>query len=348
MKKKLGIILVTVLVMMLNIATISLAENEQVTLKSSKNKVKSGDTFEVTISQESEGLTGFESTLNYDEDVFTLTEENELGSGWINMGSGNKLDALANTPVKSGTIFKLKFSVKANVAPTTSEIKLTNVKLYKSSTEKIDFEDKSISIEVNSVTLSKIEIKEEPTKVTYKEGEKFNPSGMEVIAIYSDDTTKKITNYTYTPKDELKTENKLITISYTEDGVTKTATQAIKVNAVSNNNNNNNNNNADNNNNSNNGNNNNNNNNNSNKNNINNNPTNNNVNNNNNGVKNNTNTNNNKTNIDKTTNNTTDNTTTAGNLPKTGSPTKYILVIIAGLIGISFIAYKGYKKYKEI
>lgn len=328
MKKKLGVVLLTILVIMLNIATISLAENEQVTLKSSKDSVKSGDTFVLTVSQESEGLTGFESTLNYDTDVFNLTKK-ELGSGWIDIGNETKLDAMANSAVKTGEVFKLTFTVKEDVSATTSEIKLTGIKLYRTSSDKADFEDKSISIKVNEasssgdnnetqVTLSKIEITKAPNTIDYKEGEQFNATGMEVTATYSDNSTKKVTNYTYAPNTALKTENKLVTISYTENGVTKSTTQAINVTTVSNGNNSNNNQNT------------------------------NNKDNTSNTNKNTNQTTNNTTNVTKTANNTTDNTTTAGNLPKTGSPTKYILIIIAGLIGISFIAYKGYKKYREV
>ena len=78
-------------------------------------------------------------------------------------------------------------------------------------------------------TLSKIEITTPPTKTAYTEGEKFDKTGMKVIATYSDGTTKEIKNYAYTPAGALKTTDKVITVSYTENGVTKTATQEITV-----------------------------------------------------------------------------------------------------------------------
>ena len=78
-------------------------------------------------------------------------------------------------------------------------------------------------------TLSKIEITTAPTKTTYTEGEKFDKAGMKVTATYSDGTTKEIRNYAYIPAGELKTTDKTITVSYTENGVTKTDTQKIKI-----------------------------------------------------------------------------------------------------------------------
>ena len=78
-------------------------------------------------------------------------------------------------------------------------------------------------------TLSKIEVTTAPTKTAYTEGEKFDKTGMKVIATYSDGTTKEVTDYTYTPAGELKTTDKTITVSYTENELTKTATQEITV-----------------------------------------------------------------------------------------------------------------------
>ena len=83
--------------------------------------------------------------------------------------------------------------------------------------------------ETEKAKLDSIEIKEAPTKTVYTEGEKFDKTGMKVIAKYSDGTTKEIKNYAYTPAGELKTTDKTITVSYTENGVTKTDTQKIKI-----------------------------------------------------------------------------------------------------------------------
>ena len=78
-------------------------------------------------------------------------------------------------------------------------------------------------------TLESIKVTTAPTRTTYTEGEKFDKTGMKVIATYSDGTTKEVTDYTYTPAGELKTTDKTITVSYTENELTKTATQEITV-----------------------------------------------------------------------------------------------------------------------
>ena len=82
------------------------------------------------------------------------------------------------------------------------------------------------------VTLTGISVKTAPTKVIYTEGESFDKTGMVIEATYSDSTKKDVTTYTYTPTGALTTSDTTISISYTEDGVTKTCTQAITVNAV--------------------------------------------------------------------------------------------------------------------
>ena len=83
--------------------------------------------------------------------------------------------------------------------------------------------------ETEKAKLDSIEIKEAPTKTVYTEGEKFDKTGMKVIAKYSDGTTKEIKNYAYTPAGELTKKDTTITVSYTENGVTKTDTQKIKI-----------------------------------------------------------------------------------------------------------------------
>ncbi len=81
------------------------------------------------------------------------------------------------------------------------------------------------------VVLSSITISTAPTKIIYTEGEKFDATGMVVTATYSNGTSTAVTGYTWTPNGNLATSDNAVTVSYTEDGVTKTATQAITVNA---------------------------------------------------------------------------------------------------------------------
>ena len=85
------------------------------------------------------------------------------------------------------------------------------------------------SITVNKKTLTEIKVVTEPTKKAYTEGESFNKSGMKVEAVYNNGTRKEITDYTISNGNNLQANQTSVTISYTEDGVTKTVEQAITV-----------------------------------------------------------------------------------------------------------------------
>lgn len=79
------------------------------------------------------------------------------------------------------------------------------------------------------VRLSKIEIVSPPTKTAYKAGETFAPAGMVVTATYSNGAKLTIPSYTISPSGALTAGDTAITITYSEGGITKTATQAITV-----------------------------------------------------------------------------------------------------------------------
>ena len=83
--------------------------------------------------------------------------------------------------------------------------------------------------EPEPVTLSSIAITTPPTKTAYAWGEAFDPSEMVVTATYSDNSTATVTGYSVSPSGRLATSDNAVTISYTEDGVTASATVAITV-----------------------------------------------------------------------------------------------------------------------
>lgn len=83
--------------------------------------------------------------------------------------------------------------------------------------------------EADAPALSSIAITTAPTKTAYNAGEVFNASGMVVTATYADGTTAAVTGYTFAPTGALTTSNTSVTVTYTNDGITKTATQAITV-----------------------------------------------------------------------------------------------------------------------
>lgn len=76
-------------------------------------------------------------------------------------------------------------------------------------------------------TLSSIAVTTAPTKTAYTSGQAFAPTGMVITATYSDSTTAVVTGYTYAPSTITASGN--VTITYVENGVTKTATQAVTV-----------------------------------------------------------------------------------------------------------------------
>ena len=80
-------------------------------------------------------------------------------------------------------------------------------------------------------TLSSIAVAKQPTKTVYTEGENFDPAGMEITATYSNDTTKVVTDDVTYDDQKLTVNTKIVTVSYTEGGVTKTATVDITVKA---------------------------------------------------------------------------------------------------------------------
>ncbi|MFA5481456.1 MAG: lamin tail domain-containing protein, partial [Bacilli bacterium] len=72
--------------------------------------------------------------------------------------------------------------------------------------------------------LSSIAVTTQPTNKTYYNGDSFNPAGMVITATYSDSSIANVTSScTYTP-DPLTTGTTSVTATYSEGGVTKTAT----------------------------------------------------------------------------------------------------------------------------
>lgn len=79
-------------------------------------------------------------------------------------------------------------------------------------------------------TLLSIAITTPPSKTSYNSGESFDSTGMVVTATYSDSSTANVVgSCTFSPSGALSTSDDEITVSYTYEGVTKTATQSITV-----------------------------------------------------------------------------------------------------------------------
>lgn len=79
------------------------------------------------------------------------------------------------------------------------------------------------------VKLESIEVVQAPNKTVYIVGQIFNPTGMTILARYTDGTSQFVNDYTFNPTGELSLSDNLITLSYTVDNVTKTTQQPIEV-----------------------------------------------------------------------------------------------------------------------
>ena len=105
----------------------------------------------------------------------------------------------------------------------------------------ITYEEGGVSKSVNvAITVDALPVEKvlkdiivdiDPNKTDYLEHEDFDPEGMEVYAIYTDETRKEIfgNEYTIDPLHDLAEGTDHVTVSYTEGDVTKTATVAITV-----------------------------------------------------------------------------------------------------------------------
>ena len=77
--------------------------------------------------------------------------------------------------------------------------------------------------------LKQIAITTPPDETAYEIGDTVDLSGMVLTAYYSDGSSKQVTNYTYSPTTISSNDDTEITITYTEDGITKTTIQEVTV-----------------------------------------------------------------------------------------------------------------------
>lgn len=239
--KKIILILLCTFILSLNAVY---AANVSASFNTTNETVKPGETIVLKLNTGCEdGITAVLTKVNYNSDLLTL-ENVEIADGWMNYGSNNNLEILINKAEKITELdvcslkFKVSDTTKAGtIKITTDEINISDItgntnkvngieKTITVKTEKEDTKDEEQNIEKK---LDSIAITKAPVKVKYKEGEKFNKNGLEITAKYSDGTSKKVENYTYSPSKELKLEDTNITISYTEDDITKTVVQKIEI-----------------------------------------------------------------------------------------------------------------------
>lgn len=72
----------------------------------------------------------------------------------------------------------------------------------------------TIPVTVAPAVLTEITVTKQPAKTAYKAGDFFDPTGMEITAVYSSGRTEVVTDYTYAPNRELTTTDSAMTITY--------------------------------------------------------------------------------------------------------------------------------------
>lgn len=169
-------------------------------------------------------------------------------AGWNNEGkevtvsglsSGNqKITINGDSGVSGNSPFTLSSDPETNhyyVIETNNEEELTITITATSGNRFVLFGVNAEAGNIPTRTLSSIAVKTAPTKVTYEEGDKFDPAGLVITASYSDETSEDVayadhaSAFTFNPTltTALTTTNTSVTITYGG----KTATQNITVNA---------------------------------------------------------------------------------------------------------------------
>ena len=81
--------------------------------------------------------------------------------------------------------------------------------------------------------LTALAVTTNPTKTTYEYGDTLATAGMVITASYSDSKTAAVSGYSCSPTTFSTVGNQVVTVSYTENGVTQTATFNVTVNRKS-------------------------------------------------------------------------------------------------------------------
>lgn len=168
------------------------------------------------------------------------------GSNYLSWTSSNSLATI--TSLTNNSSWNISFSsggdaVIKNSADETRSIRWNNsnprfacytsgqqaVQLYKIGGG-ASYKDYSLNCgTVEPCVLTAISLNTDNVKKTFTVGETFNSTGLVVTAAYSNCSDKTVTPTSVTPPDLTAAGNKTVTVSYTENNVTKTATYQISV-----------------------------------------------------------------------------------------------------------------------
>lgn len=237
MKKNIITILLTIVFLSI-LATLVYGADLQIAINGDST-VKPGESKELIINISSDEEIGIvsgkiEASSNITDMTVTglnswnLTYNSNTGEFNIYKAEGAKVQDIINIQYKAG-------AEEGTGTITLSNIKMTTISYV---SEDIGTITKDITIEneqqttpetPTAKTLRSISVTKAATKTTYTEGESFDKTGMKVTATYSDGSSKEIATYTVTDGENLTSGKTSVTISYTENGVTKTTVQEITV-----------------------------------------------------------------------------------------------------------------------
>lgn len=260
MQKQIKILMLVVALIMACTLTVNAAD-ATASLNLSSAEVHKGDTFTVTLNVScEEGINGLQGDFSYDADKLELVSLEVVDTTkWFNLGENLKLEVIhsSSDTETSADIVKATLKVKDTAEiGTKAKIAVTDLVLdsdaTSNSTKQIGTKEIEVSIVEKTTepgknpgsnpsdnpnqnpvetpqekTLTSIEITKAPTRTKYTAGEKFDKTGMKVVAKYSDGSSKEIKNYTVENGDKLVKGQTSVKISYTEGNVTKTAEQKI-------------------------------------------------------------------------------------------------------------------------
>lgn len=155
MKKKI-ISIVMLILLICSMNTIVRAAGEEITFTSSKEELKSGDTFIVTIHAKStDGLNLISANFEYDKTMLELVERGDMPAGFSDWSGSDKdeIVVMASSSPKTEADITLTFKVKNGVADnSTAKIKFTNVGMdtFAETDHKFILDDSTIELKINT------------------------------------------------------------------------------------------------------------------------------------------------------------------------------------------------------
>lgn len=221
--------------------TFDLTKTTQITTQTASSVVFTSGVATLSISQGSGG-TAVNNYMPGGSTSATHTRTYQKNPITFNAGSGKKLASVTITVTSSsGAIAQITngtWSAEVTTSGSSPTITYTlktaaqSITVTPAGTSRIEKVEYTYAA---SKTLSSITVKTDPSKVTYTEGDKFDPTGLVITKNYSDGSTEDWTyashesDFTFSPSTStaLTTSNKSVTI--TVGG--KSTTQSITVNA---------------------------------------------------------------------------------------------------------------------